>query len=518
MDFGTLFGGLAGGLAQGAETGIALSQKQQQLDMQESQQKLGLITAMSNMRKIPLELRKVVMPGVLADFEKKYNIAIPDSYKAAATKLEDDTWSTFIDTNVKALAPKGADMASITKSIQGLGDVEEQLKVLDYMRKVKQGDDLSGYRSANLGIKAAGTTTVTTPDVTGTGATTVRKPNLGAPPGTAPANAPPAAPGTPPQAPQNESLMPGGDPAARMAEAGAYKPPVPGDTVLPSNKAIGTGQQTEAVPASDIPKLAGDTTKTGEDYLKTLPPGFAERVKQIANYAGAPMKGSKVAEATMKAVLQYDPNYDEKNWTSYNKAMRDFSPSGEAGRNVRSLTTALGHMGTMAEMYQALNSGNSPIINAVTNKVRQQLGKPEVTNAEAARVALADELKRVFTVVGAGSEADRKAWFETLSTAKSPAQARGVLETMSNLLDSRIGALEKQWKDSGPPGRAVPGMDTPDVIKARETLKKFADEGRPKAPVTPQGVTVKRTGSLNGTPVYEGSDGGIYDFTGKRIK
>lgn len=59
------------------------------------------------------------------------------------------------------------------------------------------------------------------------------------------------------------------------------------------------------------------------------------------------------------------------------------------------------------------------------------------------------------------------------------------------------------------------GRDTPANTPA-------ASPASPGAPKTPSGITVKRTGSMmvggKNVKVYEGSDGGIYDFDGRKIK
>jgi hypothetical protein len=121
--------------------------------------------------------------------------------------------------------------------------------------------------------------------------------------------------------------------------------------------------------------------------------------------------------------MQYDPTYNATRATTW----KEFT-TGSTARNVTSINTAIGHMGTMYDLAEAMNNKDPRLVNSVVNRVSTALGKPEVNNFETARQAVGEELMRTFRQVGA-SEQEAKAWGERFSSANSPAQMKGAIKT-----------------------------------------------------------------------------------------
>src|SRR6185369_7282461 len=81
VDFGSALGGLFGGLAQGAEAGISLSQKQQQIQLQQEHSKLQAINMIASLEKwSPQALQTMGQPF----FKQVQKILGPDVVPDAA--------------------------------------------------------------------------------------------------------------------------------------------------------------------------------------------------------------------------------------------------------------------------------------------------------------------------------------------------------------------------------------------------------------------------------------------------
>lgn len=543
MDFGTLagaFGSGLTGLAQGAEAGISLQQKQQQIDLQKERGKLQAIQMLDNLDKWSPALRKMAGPSALKYMFKSIGIDDMASVQPMIDIFTKDDGgeqkSAMLGFIAKTLNENPGDIQAIFKNMNP-GDMA---KVGVQMNQMKRGADLdafrrSGYSNTDLvydeyGRVVGRRTTKGIIPVPGTSQppataapTTTPAPETTAPTTTAPTLRPNTPLGALPAqtddqkaaevtglldtANRGPQIQPEGVPRSILA---------PKPTTIPLEMDR-VPQTAEAVPTPGKPLgYRGDPTKTGPEYMATLPPGRADLIKQYGEYRKAPPEGNSANALQLKTdIARAYPDYDAKNWLQYKKAITDFSAGGQSGKNVVSLTTAIGHMGTMFDLYRALGSGSVPLANAVMNAAKRATGDTSITNLDAARQALADELKRVFTVVGVGTEADRKGWFDILSAAKTPEQANGVLRTMSKLLESRVGALQKEWTDQGPPGRPMPGYPTSEATAALEKIKASAP---PTAEPLPTQSGKVDTGKLIPGRIYQNPNGVRRRWNGQQFE
>lgn len=197
-------------------------------------------------------------------------------------------------------------------------------------------------------------------------------------------------------------------------------------------------------PAAVPPEMAD---LHGEDYLKKLTPGVGSLVKGIAEGRISPTTLSTRGghrEQVLQMVTQYDPAFDATNYGARAATRKDFT-AGVAARNVTAINTAIGHLGTMQELGDKLANKDIRAWNQVANAVGVQLGAEEATDFAVVQGAVADELMRVFRVVGA-SEKEAEAWGNRFKSAGSPKQINGAIQVASDLLGSRIEALDDQWK------------------------------------------------------------------------
>jgi hypothetical protein len=125
------------------------------------------------------------------------------------------------------------------------------------------------------------------------------------------------------------------------------------------------------------------------------------------------------------------------------KTVDDFA-TGQPAKNITALNTAIGHMGLVSKLSEAMGSGDSRTINKALQAISTEFGNPNITNFNIARDAMSDELMRVFRQVGA-SENEAERWRKDFAAANTPQQIRQGLNVASHLLKSRINALEDQY-------------------------------------------------------------------------
>lgn len=251
------------------------------------------------------------------------------------------------------------------------------------------------------------------------------------------------------------------------------------------------------------PSTAGapdSTQSTGAEFLSTIPKPLADQVKalsegRLAFPAGFALK-SPYWQNMLQMVSQYDPTFDAINFNARVGTRKDFT-SGTSAKSITALNTVIGHLNTFSKAADALDNTNLPAYNSIANWVSSNSGDPRVKQFENTRKAVADELTRVWRGTG-GAEGDIQAWLNTMSAAGSPAQLHGVIKNIGDLLESRINALQDQYKR---------GMGTTEqpmqflTREARTTLDRLEQktsgvEVQPAAPVlAPPGTPLPKPGS-----------------------
>jgi hypothetical protein len=225
---------------------------------------------------------------------------------------------------------------------------------------------------------------------------------------------------------------------------GAYrKPGVPGVWINnPARKPelLLNDGQTSAGPT-------GDPTKTGVDYLKSLPKAQAQQVQLLAEGrmpfpTGFALR-SPYWQNMLQAVGQYDPNFDAVNYNARSKTRND-ATSGKMAGDIKALNTAIGHMGQLSRSIDGLGNYSFTPNNAVANFIANKTGDPRVKKFETDRNAVVAETVRVFRG-GVGSAGDINEWTDKLNAADSPKQLHAVVSELAGLLDSRLQAVGEQY-------------------------------------------------------------------------
>jgi hypothetical protein len=170
----------------------------------------------------------------------------------------------------------------------------------------------------------------------------------------------------------------------------------------------------------------------------------------IAHGKMAPLTGnamrSAISQRVMARVTQINPDYDGHNWAMNDEAYKAFA-TGPQGNQVRSLNVAVNHLGTLGQLADALQNGNTQAVNKIANEYKTQTGTPAPTNFDAAKQIVGDEV--VKAVVGSGgAQSDRENAQKVIDAANSPAQLRGVINTYQALLGGQLNGLAKQYTAS----------------------------------------------------------------------
>lgn len=204
---------------------------------------------------------------------------------------------------------------------------------------------------------------------------------------------------------------------------------------------------------------------------------FQDLVDKTANYEIPPpwQRGGynqAVKTAIQSAVAQQHPEYDAKEYVSRQAALTGFKSGAEA-RNITSANTVVGHLDTLAKAAADLQNRSLPAWNAVANTFESGTGDPRVVRFEAAQNAVATELAKLFKGGNAAPTSQEINDFKkVISPNMSPDQINGAIAQYTDLMGSRLQALQDQW-DKGVKGpRTLPFL-TP---KSREILARIGTD------------------------------------------
>ena len=167
----------------------------------------------------------------------------------------------------------------------------------------------------------------------------------------------------------------------------------------------------------------------------------------IANYSEKPpaLRDAN-RDAVMDRVYEINPNFNEGDFGNRQIAERNWTnPNGTGAKNLAATATVANHLYTMRTLADAMDAGDTPVINRVFQYIQTNLGYPEVTNFEAAKQAVSAEIVKAITGT-AGALADRKEAEAILNPAKSPAQLKGAINTIEDLIGGRLEVMMESYR------------------------------------------------------------------------
>lgn len=201
----------------------------------------------------------------------------------------------------------------------------------------------------------------------------------------------------------------------------------------------------QAAPVADRRKApAASPDARDEGYIQWLdshrPPGYSDLVRGVADYEMDPnrvaslQKGQR--EQLYRDVKTFDPTYDQTHFGEKSGVIASFSRGADRAA-VNSLNVSVSHLGTLQKLGDALQNGNTPLINRIGNQIAIQLGRPAPVNFDAAKEIVGDEVVKA-VVGGVNSQADREAVKHLIMAQQSPAQLKGVIQTFISLLGGQL--------------------------------------------------------------------------------
>lgn len=222
-------------------------------------------------------------------------------------------------------------------------------------------------------------------------------------------------------------------------------------SIAASNATI-QGAQFQSLPqvpmtAGNIPSTAAQTTflaALGDTNLQALVKGIADydiNPSSVAtrNYKGV---GGLNQSQVLALVKQYDPSFSQSEYAA-RQAMKTNFQSGKYSQNINSLNTAVGHITDILGNTTGLNNSSNTWYNAAKNKVAQIFGSGEIGKANLNISAATSELASVFKGTGATDQEIKN--LGSISSNSSPAQVKAYIETASQLLSSRLQALDDTY-------------------------------------------------------------------------
>lgn len=191
-------------------------------------------------------------------------------------------------------------------------------------------------------------------------------------------------------------------------------------------------------------------------------------------------------------------------------------------RNILSLNTVADHLGLLREYAEALQNNDTPRVNQLLNRLRQETGHPEINNYQLAATIAGDEIVRLLTTTG-GTEADRQDIQQRFSQIGSPAQLIGAIDTASNYVRSRFGPLETMYAQGATTDQLRQDRikEFEDVVLTPEAraLWKGGEISPSGHPTIPSNLSNKRDLQWSASrQQWRDSDGKIYDKDGNPVQ
>ena len=214
----------------------------------------------------------------------------------------------------------------------------------------------------------------------------------------------------------------------------------------------------------------GDTTKTGAEYLATLPPQDQAQLKAVhegRQGLSERQLGTKDGKILSEQLNAAYPDFDATKYPAYNK-LRTNITSGPMSVGINRFNTALQHLATMDSHVSAWST--IPGLKSVNALVGG-----DAANLEADRTAVKSELAAAYKG-GIASQGEVNDWEAMLDVA-SPYELKAKIKELGKLLQGKLTSYQNQW-DNGAPRDVV----TPVRIispEGRAAYKKITGETLP---------------------------------------
>jgi hypothetical protein len=190
---------------------------------------------------------------------------------------------------------------------------------------------------------------------------------------------------------------------------------------------------------------AGGSNVTGEEAFTKMSPSDSRVVKAVIegrqNLADLP---PKERSRITSLAYQVDPTFDESSAKASGQALKPFL-TGKQGDQIRSFNVAINHIGTVEKLADALNNKDMPAFNKLANTLSKETGGTAITNFESAKAAVSNEIFKALSGTAGGVQ-EREHAQQILDGAKTPAQLKGAIAQLKELMGGQLGGLKQQYK------------------------------------------------------------------------
>lgn len=196
----------------------------------------------------------------------------------------------------------------------------------------------------------------------------------------------------------------------------------------------------------------------GKDLMTAVQqqnPAMASQVTAIIEGRAPYPTGSRlnpVQQQIKELVTQIDPTFEAGNSGARVKVRNEFNAGGpnSPASAITAGNTAIQHLGHLSDEAEKLGNADSGIpgnnlYNTAKNAIAVSSGSGvPVTNFDSIRNKYIEEATKFYRGTG-GNESDLQRDIASLNSAQSPSQLRDVIKTQSELMQSKINALQERW-------------------------------------------------------------------------
>ena len=191
---------------------------------------------------------------------------------------------------------------------------------------------------------------------------------------------------------------------------------------------------------------------TGTQLLDTLDPMSKATLQSLLDYTKNPANlslrksaGESMSEREKFLSMAHliDPTYDETQYGVRSQLRKDFT-TGKAALNIKSLNTAIQHLGLLKDAATELKNGSIQGVNMLKNWYEKQTGGNKMTNFNTEQKFVVDELVSVMKGTGA-TDQEIKSVSSVFHSDMSPEQLDGAMKKAVELLQGRMDALNYQY-------------------------------------------------------------------------
>lgn len=156
---------------------------------------------------------------------------------------------------------------------------------------------------------------------------------------------------------------------------------------------------------------------------------------------------AKIREPLLLRAQQIDPNWKPADEETRFKFREQFlSPSSTTGKKARALEAATQHLAGAYDLIERTPTGSIVPFNRASNWVKSNFGGDTAMRDYAVKIqTLSEELSRLMSEGGAGSEAEKQRWNTLFDPALSQEQRRAALASAIDVMEGQRSALDHEW-------------------------------------------------------------------------